>query len=251
MSIFKKIANLFKMIARIPQMIADAVVRGIERLFRKPLAGIYALIETFRRIVCFLESLPTRARNVTSGVSNIFLGVEKKVDAIGKSFSVGIESTGTLFAYGGEYAASRLRCIVKFIQNFYKCIFFYVLKSIGSILKVIILKPIEYIGSMFGINMEARFEQIGNGIITMDQFFYSIFGFHLIYFPESVRKDCFTCVRLKSSAVSKQADEWTDTFSKKIPKIMTEEGGDREFRRANNQFAEMSVLVPRQPHEVQ
>jgi hypothetical protein len=32
---------------------------------------------------------------------------------------------------------------------------------------------------------------------------------------------------------------------------MTEEGGDREFRRANNQFAEMSVLVPRQPHEVQ
>ncbi len=251
MSIFKKIANLFKMIARIPQMIADAVVRGIERLFRKPLAGIYALIETFRRIVCFLESLPTRARNVTSGVSNIFLGVEKKVDAIGKSFSVGIESTGTLFAYGGEYAASRLRCIVKFIQNFYKCIFFYVLKSIGSILKVIILKPIEYIGSMFGINMEARFEQIGNGIITMDQFFYSIFGFHLIYFPESVRKDCFTCVRLKSSAVAKQADEWTDTFSKKIPKIMTEEGGDREFRRANNQFAEMSVLVPRQPHEVQ
>ena len=251
MSIFKKIANLFKMIARIPKMIADAVVRGIERLFRKPLAGIYALIETFRRIVCFLESLPTRARNVTSGVSNIFLGVEKKVDAIGKSFSVGIESTGTLFAYGGEYAASRLRCIVKFIQNFYKCIFFYVLKSIGSILKVIILKPIEYIGSMFGINMEARFEQIGNGIITMDQFFYSIFGFHLIYFPESVRKDCFTCVRLKSSAVSKQADEWTDTFSKKIPKIMTEEGGDREFRRANNQFAEMSVLVPRQPHEVQ
>jgi hypothetical protein len=251
MSIFKKIANLFKMIARIPKMIADAVVRGIERLFRKPLAGIYALIETFRRIVCFLESLPTRARNVTSGVSNIFLGVEKKVDAIGKSFSVGIESTGTLFAYGGEYAASRLRCIVKFIQNFYKCIFFYVLKSIGSILKVIILKPIEYIGSMFGINMEARFEQIGNGIITMDQFFYSIFGFHLIYFPESVRKDCFTCVRLKGSAVSKQADEWTDTFSKKIPKIMTEEGGDREFRRANNQFAEMSVLVPRQPHEVQ
>jgi len=126
MSIFKKIANLFKMIARIPKMIADAVVNGIEKLFRKPLAGIYELIEKFRRIVCFLESLPTRARNVTSGVSNIFLGVEKKVDAIGKSFSVGIESTGTLFAYGGEYAASRLQCIVKFIQNFYKCIFFYV-----------------------------------------------------------------------------------------------------------------------------
>jgi hypothetical protein len=251
MSIFKKIANLFKMIARIPKMIADAVVRGIERLFRKPLAGIYALIETFRRIVCFLESLPTRARNVTSGVSNIFLGVEKKVDAIGKSFSAGFEATGTLFAYSGEYAGSRLRCIMKFIQNFYKCVFFYILKSIGGILKIIILVPIIYIGSMFGVNMEARIDQIGEGIITMDQFFYSISGFHLIYFPESVRKDCFTCVRLKGSAVSKRADEWKYTFDTKIPRMMTEEGGDREFRRANNQFAEMSVLVPREPHEVQ
>jgi len=251
MSIFKKIAELFKKIARIPKMIADAIVNAIEKMFRKPLAGIMTMIENFKRIVCFLNSLPTRARNVTAGVSNIFLGVEKKVDAIGKSFSAGIESTGTLFAYGGEYAGSRVRCIMKFIQNFYKCVFFYILKSIGGILKIIILKPIEYIGSMFGVNMEAQFEKMGEGIILFDQVFYSICGFHLIYFPESVRKDCFTCVRLKGSAVSKRADEWKYTFDTRIPQIMTEEGGDKEFRRAKNQFAEMSVLVPRQPHEVQ
>ena len=250
MSIWTKIVEAFKMIARIPQMIWDAIQMAIEKMFRVPLAGIMTMIENFRRIICFLRSLSTRASNITAGVSNIFLGVEKKVDAIGKSFSVGIESTGTLFAYGGEYAASRLQCIVKFIQNFYKCIFFYILKSIGSILKIIILVPIIYIGSMFGVNMEARIDQIGEGIITMDQFFYSISGFHLIYFPESVRKDCFTCVRLKGSAVSKRADEWKYTFDTKIPQIMTEEGGDREFRRANNQFAEMSVIVPREPHEV-
>ena len=251
MSIFKKIAELFKKIARIPQMIADAIMKAVEKIFRVPLDGIKTMIENFRRIICFLESLPTRARNVTSGVSNIFLGVEKKVDAIGKSFSAGIESTGTLFAYGGEYAGSRVRCIMKFIQNFYKCVFFYILKSIGGILKIIILVPIIYIGSMFGVNMEARIDQIGEGIISMDQFFYSICGFHLIYFPASVRKDCFTCVRLKGSAVSKRADELKYTFDTKIPRIMTEEGGDPEFRRAKNQFAEMSVLVPREPHQVQ
>ena len=189
MSIFKKIANLFKMIARIPKMIADAIMKAVEKIFRVPLDGIKTMIENFRRIICFLESLPTRARNVTSGVSNIFLGVEKKVDAIGKSFSAGIESTGTLFAYSGEYAISRVRCIVQFIQNFYKCVFFYILKSIGGILKIIILKPIEYIGNMFGVNMTAQIDRIGEGIITMDMFFYSLLGFHLIYFPESVRKD--------------------------------------------------------------
>jgi hypothetical protein len=251
MSFLKKLRDAFRMIARIPQMIADAINKAVEKIFRVPLDGIMVMIENFKRIICFLESMPKRTRNVTSGVSNIFLGVEKKVDALGKSISAGIESTGTLFAYTGEYAGSRLRCIVQFIKNFYKCIFFYVLKSIGSILKVITLKPIEYIGNMFGINMEMRFEQIGEGIIIIDQFFYSIFGFHIIYFPESIRKDCFTCVRLKGSVVSKQADEWTHTFSKKIPKIMTEDGGDAEFRRAKKQFTESSVIVPREPNEVQ
>lgn len=251
MSIFTKLRDAFRKIARIPQMIGDAIMNAIEKMFRVPLDGIMTMIENFKRIVCFLESMPKRARNVTSGVNNIFLGVEKKVDSLGKSFNAGIESTGTLFAYGGEYAGSRMRCIVQFIQNFYKCVFFYILKSIGGILKIIILKPIEYVGSMFGVNMEARIDQIGEGIITIDQFVYSIVGFHLIYFPESVRKDCFTCVRLKGSAVSKRADELKYTFDTEIPKIMTEEGGDREFRRAKNQFAEMSVLVPREPNEVQ
>jgi hypothetical protein len=251
MSLLSQIKKLFRTIARIPQMIKDAIDSAIEKMFRVPLDGIMTMIENFKRIICFLESMPKRARNVTSGVSNIFLGVEKKVDAVGKSFSAGIESTGTLFAYGGEYAASRVRCIVQFIQNFYKCVFFYILKSIGGILKIIILKPIEYVGSMFGVNMEAQFERIDEGLITIDQFVYSIFGFHIIYFPESIRKDCFTCVRLKGSVVSKQADEWTHTFSKKIPKIMTEDGGDAEFRRAKKQFTESSVIVPREPNEVQ
>lgn len=250
MSIFRKLRNAFRTIANIPKMIANAITNAIERMFRVPLDGIMQLIETFKRIVCFLQSIPKRARNVTSGVGNVFLGVEKKVAAIGKSFNAGINATGTLFSYSGEYAGSRLRCIVKFVQNFYKCVFFYILKSIGGILKVIILKPIEYIGNMFGVNMEVKFEQIGNGIIALDAFFKSILGFHLIYFPESVRKDCFTCVRLKGSAVSKRADEWKYTFKTKIPHIMTEEGGDPEFRRMDNQFKESSVLVPREPENV-
>lgn len=251
MSIFSKLRDAIRTISRIPQMIGDAINNAIEKMFRDPLDGIMAMIENFKRIICFLESMPLRARNVTSGVGNIFLGVEKKVDAIGRSFSAGIESTGTLFTYSGEYIGSRVRCIIKFIKNFYKCVFFYILKAIGGILKIVILKPIEWVASLFGIDMETRFEQIGNGIIELDWFLYTILGFHLIYFPESVRKDCFTCVRLKDSAVSKRADEWKYTFDTRIPQIMTEKGGDPEFRRAKNQFTESSVVVPREPGEVQ
>ena len=98
--------------------------------------------------------------------------------------------------------------------------------------------------------MEIIFERVGNAFIEFDIFLASIFGFHLIYFPESVRADCFTCVRLKGSAVSNRADEWNYTFKTDIPRIMGDEGGDYEFRRAKNQFNESSVTVPRQPYEV-
>jgi len=98
--------------------------------------------------------------------------------------------------------------------------------------------------------MQDKFDKSEKGLDMIDAFFYSIFGFHLIYFPESIRKDCFTCVRLKDSAVSNAADNLATTFNTRIPHIMTEDGGNPEFRRARNQFRETSVLVPREPRNV-
>lgn len=247
--VWGKIKRLLRTIANIPKMIANAINNAIDKMFRVPLNGIMEMIENFRRIICFLESIPLRGRNVTSGVGNIFLGVEKKVAAIGESIQAGMSSTGTLLSYTGEYAGTRLKCIIKFVQNFYKCIFFYVIKAIGGILKTIVLVPTKFFGSMIGLDMDAQFTRIGNGIETLDQIWYSIAGFHLIYFPESVRKDCFTCVRLKGSAVANRADELEQTFTTEIPQIMAD-GGAKEFKRAKNQFNESSVLVPREPRDV-
>ena len=38
--------------------------------------GIKYMIETFKRIVCFFNSVPTRIRNINSGFSNIFKGIK-------------------------------------------------------------------------------------------------------------------------------------------------------------------------------
>tara|TARA_B110000879_G_scaffold158586_1_gene204753 strand:+ start:783 stop:1538 length:756 start_codon:yes stop_codon:yes gene_type:complete len=250
MSIFSKLRKAWRTIKNIPNMIANAIKNAIERMFRKAFAGVLEMIENFKRIICFLQSIPKRSRNITSGVNNIFKGVGKKYEAIGKSIGVGVDSTSNLFIYSGEWAKGRLACVIKFILNLYKCILFYILKAIYSILCIIILEPIKFIGSLFGIDMNKNIDKAGKGIIEIDAFFYSIFGFHLIYFPESIRKDCFTCVRLKDSAVSKVADKLAWTFNTKIPYIMSEEGGDPEFKRAQNQFFESSVLVPREPQNV-
>ena len=99
------------------------------------------------------------------------------------------------------------------------------------------------------MNADKRIEQISIAIEKMDTIFYSFFGFHLIYFPKSIREDCFVCKRLKNSAVSKKADDVADTFNKKIPEIM-KRGGATQFNRADRQFKESSKVHVREPWHV-
>jgi hypothetical protein len=250
MSIFSKLRNAFRTISRIPQMIADAIKNAIDSMFRKAFSGVLKMIEDFRRIVCFLESLGLRGRNITSGVGNIFDGVAKKVEAIGKSFSAGIESTGTLASYVGEYTGTRIECVLQFIKNFYKCAIFYVIRIFCEILYLIITLPFVLVGFIFGVDIDKKVFtpakkalMYGGSLVGVD------FDFHLKYFTKNIYKDCFSCRRLKDSALANAGKEWQDTFDKKIPKIM-KDGGAKEFRRAKNQFNESSVLVPRQPSQV-
>jgi hypothetical protein len=249
MGIFSTLRKLWRMIKNIPKIIANAINKAIEAMFRKPLAGIMEVIETFRRIMCFFKTIPKRGRNITSGVSNIFLSVEKKWDGIGKSISTGYKSTTTLLAYSGEWAQTRTECIIKFITNLYKCIFFYILKSIGNIIYVLVIIPIKYFGYMLGMNMDNRLKIWGVAFNNIDNIIYSLLGFRVGSFPKSIQEDCFTCVRLKNAAVSKKADELSDTFKIEIPKIMSV-AGDYEFGRAKRQFNESSKVIVREPRDV-
>tara|TARA_B100000902_G_C27250925_1_gene885224 strand:- start:823 stop:1542 length:720 start_codon:yes stop_codon:yes gene_type:complete len=238
------------MFAWVWREIKKAVNKAIDSLFRAVFGGVLRMIENFRRIVCFLESLPLRARNVTSGVQNIFEGVAKKVEAIGKSINAGAESTGSLFAYTGEYAGTRLECVVQFIKNFYKCAIFYFIRILCEIVYAIITLPFIFIGYLFGLDVNNRvFKPATEGLIYASSLLGIDIEFHLKYFTKNIYKDCFSCRRLKDSALENAGKRWGDTFTKEIPQIM-KDGGAKEFRRAKNQFNEASVLIPREPHLV-
>ena len=86
--------------------------------------GIKYMIETFKRIVCFFESVPTRIRNINSGFSNIFKGINAEFDAIGKSFNMGFSSINVLALYIGELISTNIGCGFKFFANFFDCIFY-------------------------------------------------------------------------------------------------------------------------------
>jgi len=249
-SIFTKLKRAVRFIKDLPNIISRAINSFVDNMFRTAFDGVLQMIEDFRRIVCFLESLGLRGRNITSGVGNIFEGVAKKVEAIGKSFSAGIESTGTLASYVGEYTGTRIECVLQFIKNFYKCAIFYVIRIFCEILYLIITLPFVLVGYLFGVDIDEhvftpakKALMYGGSLVGVD------FDFHLKYFTKNIYKDCFSCRRLKDSALVNAGNEWQDTFTKKIPNIM-KDGGAKEFRRAKNQFNETSVLVPREPHLV-
>ena len=249
-SIFTKLKRAVRFIKDLPNIISRAINSFVDNMFRTAFDGVLQMIEDFRRIVCFLESLGLRGRNITSGVGNIFEGVAKKVEAIGKSFSAGLDSTGTLASYVGEYTGTRIECVLHFIKNFYKCAIFYVIRIFCEILYLIITLPFVLVGYLFGVDIDEhvftpakKALMYGGSLVGVD------FDFHLKYFTKNIYKDCFSCRRLKDSALANAGKEWQDTFDKKIPKIM-KDGGAKEFRRAKNQFNESSVLVPRQPSQV-
>ena len=131
------INDAFAFLKRIVRSALSAITNVFKKIFgyitdwiKKPLDGISIMIENFRRIVCLLGSFPKRARNVTSGLKDIFEGVGMKWMDLGTAFYLGFASIGDLLKYSAEYLNSRLQCGLKFIKNFYRCFLFYILDSI-------------------------------------------------------------------------------------------------------------------------
>jgi hypothetical protein len=139
---------------------------------------------------------------------------------------------------------------MQFIKNFYKCAIFYFIRIICEIIYAIITLPFIFIGYLFGLDVDKRvFKPATEGLMYAGTLIGFDIEFHLKYFTKNIYKDCFSCRRLKDSALENAGKRWHDTFTKEIPQIM-KDGGAKEFRRAKNQFNESSVLIPREPHLV-
>lgn len=207
--------------------------------------GIKMMIQTFKRIVCFLNSVPIRIRNINAGFENIFNGINAEFDAIGKSFSMGFSSINVLAMYIGELISSYLGCGFKFIENFFDCIFYYIVDAIIYIIGLPLTFIIWAFGFYFGIDLSYVRERANNGLKTVNNFLFPYLGFHIIHWPKPVREQCYLCKRLKVEAVSKKADEVGVMFNETIPNNF---GKSRsKFRIGKRQFDEIFKTIVREP----
>ena len=161
--------------------------------------GIRNMIQTFKRIICFLGSVPMRIRNINAGFENIFNGINSEFDAIGKSFNMGVSSINVLGLYIGELISTYVGCGFKFFENFFDCIFYYI---VDAVLYIIYLPFMIIIWAFKKVSIDFTYleERAYNGLKTLNDFLYPIIGFQIIHWPKPVREKCYLCKRLKVEA---------------------------------------------------
>jgi hypothetical protein len=210
--------------------------------------GVKMMIDTFKKIICFLTSVPRRISNLNAGFENVFNGINAEFEAIGKSFNMGVSSINVFGKYIGEFISTYIGCGFKFFQNFFDCVFYYIVDIILYICTLPITIMFWACNQFFGVDMTYIQVRIRNGLITLNDTLYPYLGFHIIHWPKDVRENCYLCKRLKVEAVTEKANDVGVTFNEKIPNNF---GKSRSlFRRGKRQFEEIFKTIVRPPSEV-
>jgi hypothetical protein len=261
---FNKINDAFKSIgryiSRIPKFlsdIADDVVDALndallelKKIITAPMKGINDMITDFKRLICLFESFPNRIANLLSGIDNIFQGVGEQMELILKASALGLKETSTLMDYTGVFLASYIKCAGKFVVNLYKCVFFYIIDIICKILYLPVRIVLWFLKLFLNIDFYPMEERIWQGILYIDQIIYSVLEIHIVYWPETIREQCYTCVRLRKDVVNRQAEKVDYTFKVKIPDMINGDltrVGMAKIRRGKRMLEEITAMPRARP----
>ena len=238
-------------INKIPEKVFDPVSDFMSDNIEKPILsltdGIEEMIQNFIRIVCFINKTPIRFRNLGASFDNIFDGVVAEFVALGYALELGFNSISELVYYVSVYIESYLACIVKIFTNFIECVPFYIFDIIGQILYLPIRILLWLFSTFFDIDFYSREKQIWKGLEALNHEIYPYIGFHLIYYPEHIRKNCYVCIRLKGEAIDNKYKDVERTFNEEIYDTLSRSRVEfiKGFKHFQEVFAYPHVREPR------
>jgi hypothetical protein len=212
--------------------------------------GIDDVIEDMRRFVCMLGTLPNRIDNIFAGIGNIIDGSTSEIRIAFEELGYVFEETQVFFEYSSLYLGTYLACLVKFIINFYKCFFYYLVEFIGKIFYLPVLFGMWLIGTFIGIDMKPTEQRVWKGLSYFDGIIFVMLGFHIIHFPRHVRKDCYTCVRLRSRVVEDQGTKVAKAWGGENdlpPEQKDRDEVRRKWNRGYKNFAEVTAFPEARP----
>ena len=225
---------------------------AMKKVIMAPMAGIDTMIANFKRLMCFFETVPQRVNNIMTGMDNVFQGIEEQYALILKAAAMGAKETNKLLNYSVIFINMYFKCAVKFVLNLYKCFFYYMVDAFIRFLFLPIKLLLVVFSKFINFDPNAIETKIWKGFEFIDMIVYSTLDFHIIYFPKSVREDCYTCVTLKAKVVKDQGNVVDKTFKKDMPELVNgnnKDVGVAKIRRGRNQFNEASAMPRSRPPE--
>ena len=182
------------------------------------------LLAMIFKIVPIGINIVSRGRTIVQGFKELGTGI---VDLIkNTAILTGIIGIDTIefFFQLCAYLFKLLLCSVSIISDFPKCVIFYFIQLLINVVLACIVS-ILFIVDVFlmpkkwaGIGAVEIFIMILDIIENLDQVIYANLSFHIIHYPESIVKMCYTCSAMgDTSGFKRVANRWFNDIFVKIP----------------------------------
>jgi len=263
-SVIKVFTDIIDWISGIPDMINDVIdelvgflegiLESLKSMITDVIDGIDDMITNFERLICLFQSFPVRAQNILHGFNSIFIGIGEQFELFIQAGEMGFKETSSYAKLSGIYTYNYIQCLFKFLRNSYKCFFYYILDLIGKILYIPFSLLFWLSKNLFGIDLYPVETRIWKSLELINNFVFSIVGFHIIHFPQKVREDCYSCIRLSGNTIKKQGQVVSRTFNKDIPELISgniTKVGIAKMRKGIRHWDEVLATNPREPNKVE
>jgi hypothetical protein len=187
-----------------------------------PLGAAQAMIGTLESVfmsAAYAAAIPIVAMefngivDVITGLGMAFVGTLESLDIIVPDIFDGIITFGT-------FMLTNIICLAKGIGTLPECIFFYIIDTIIQLIYLPIRLVLWAVYTFAKIDLYSVQNKIFLLAKDFNDFIYSIIGFDLIYWPQSIRNKCYNCKRLKVSVMVNKADQLGNDFMYKVaPRI--------------------------------
>ena len=171
------------------------------------------------KLIEFLITLPMRIANLVVGTTNILIGIGLSTMHLGEIIPMVFMDFLMIVGYLFEFVKTYTVCSVFFIANAKRCFLYYIIEFIG----VLLYMPIRImllLLRVLGINLYPVEKGVWDSLEKLDRYVVGNAGFHIIYWPTSIRDNCFNCKRLKVDVMMQRAGDVSDDFFVKIPYLI-------------------------------
>jgi hypothetical protein len=171
------------------------------------------------KLIEFLITLPMRIANLVVGTTNILIGIGLSTMHLGEIIPMVFMDFLMIVGYLFEFVKTYTVCSVFFIANAKRCFLYYIIEFIG----VLLYMPVRImllLLRVLGINLYPVEKGVWDSLEKLDRYVVGNAGFHIIYWPKSIRDNCFNCKRLKVDVMMQRAGDVSDDFFVKIPYLI-------------------------------